>query len=326
MIRWTKRLTIAALGALAAAAPMPAEATPLSAEIPSWLQQHVGTGEGQIAPVVLERARALYMEQVRGGGIQNPCYLAMDATRPSSSSTGGPGQRFYIICEAEESFRAVSSGYGSGRSLPAADFSNERECAQNFSNAEGSNLTMGGAYLTAETRTSFKGYFTEDGERVPFHRTFLLFDGMGETDNAREREIGGHVAMFLRWQCRFSAPDSPDADAEGYVPYGNLVNYTGGRSNGCTTWSEEVAEDIMSRVEGDPTTLYIYPESGDITAVADAVAGQRPLSEEGLYWNATCLGAIGSPRFWTRETLRPIIDQWRASLPEPAPLELPICP
>ena len=29
---------------------------------PNWLQPHVGEGEGQIAPVVLQRARALYLK------------------------------------------------------------------------------------------------------------------------------------------------------------------------------------------------------------------------------------------------------------------------
>ncbi len=31
---------------------------------PDWLQAHVGEGEGQIAPVVLQRARALYLKKV----------------------------------------------------------------------------------------------------------------------------------------------------------------------------------------------------------------------------------------------------------------------
>jgi hypothetical protein len=323
MPRRFARLKIALTLALGLAGPAGGEVT--ATEIPDWLTPHVGTGEGQIAPVILERARAHYLEQLREGAIANPCYLAMDATRPSTGSDGAPGQRFYVICEAEQSFRAVSSGYGNGRNLPGADFSNTRECARNFSNAEGSNLTMGGAYVTAETRTSFKGYFTVDGERTAFNRTFLLFDGFGETDNAREREIGGHMARFLRWQCRYQNPESPYADADGFVPYGSMVDYTGGRSNGCTTWSEDVANEIIALVEGDPTTLYIYPESRDIDAVAAAVGEGGELSETGLYWNATCLGAIGAPRFWSRAELRPVIDAWRASLPEPAPFELPIC-
>jgi len=32
-------------------------------------------------------------------------------------------------------------------------------CAKNFGNAMDSELTMGGAYVTGETKTSFKGYY-----------------------------------------------------------------------------------------------------------------------------------------------------------------------
>ncbi len=217
-------------------------------DIPDWLQAYVGTGEGQIAPVVLQRARALHQRKVSEGAVHNACYFAMDATRPSTSPDGGPSLRFYIICEEDQSFRAVSSGYGSGRKLQRANFSNGRECAKNFSNAEGSKLTTGGAYVTAEARTSFKGYTTLSGEKTPFLRTFLLFDGEGDTANARARAIGGHPAAYVKWQCRFKNPDSPYADEEGYVPYGSLVNYTGGRSNGCTSWSPSDAEQILSIV------------------------------------------------------------------------------
>ena len=57
--------------------------------VPAWLQAHVGEGEGQIAQVVLQRARALYLKKVSEGTIKNPCYFAMDATRP-----GGFARRF----------------------------------------------------------------------------------------------------------------------------------------------------------------------------------------------------------------------------------------
>jgi len=307
--------------------PLSGSSPSLAAEpldVPDWLQAHVGTGEGQIAPVVLQRARALHHRKVAEGAVHNACYFAMDATRPSTSSEGGPGLRFYIICEADQTFRAVYSGYGNGRKLAQANFSNGRECAQNFSNAEGSKLTMGGAYVTAEPRTSFKGYTSVSGKRTPFLRTFLQFEGEGETANAREREIGGHP-VFLKWQCRYKNPDSPYADEDGYVPYGSLVNYTGGRSNGCTSWSPSASEEILAMVEDNPTTLYIYPESGDIDAVANAVRDDTSLSDAGLYWNATCLRAIGAPKFWPKATLRPIIDEWRASLPKAPPGQLPIC-
>ena len=302
----------------------PAQAAAQSPDIPAWLQRHVGMNDGQIAPVVLQRARALYQKKRRKGTVRNPCYLAMDATRPSSVS-GQPGRRFFVICEPRKSFRAVSSGYGNGRKLQRADFSNGRQCARNFSNAEGSKLTTGGSYVTAETRTSFKGYTSQSGRRKPFYRTFLLFDGEGDTKNARERAIGGHPAVFVKQQCRFKNPQSRHADEQGYVPYGNLVDYTSGRSNGCTTWSQSVSREILELVAGNPTTLYIYPESSDIKAVEKAVKSGAPPSRAGLYWNAACLEQIGSPKFWPKRTLQPVINRWRKSLPKQSPRVLPVC-
>ena len=115
------------------------------ADVPAWLRPHVGEGEGQIAQVVLQRARALYLEKVSGGAVKNPCYFAMDATRPHVLAHGELGRRFYVICEADRSFRAISAGHGSGRDLKGiADFANGIRCAKNFSNAMDSKLTTGG--------------------------------------------------------------------------------------------------------------------------------------------------------------------------------------
>ena len=36
-----------------------------ASDVPAWLRAHVGEGEGQIAQVVLQRARALYFQKVR---------------------------------------------------------------------------------------------------------------------------------------------------------------------------------------------------------------------------------------------------------------------
>ena len=128
-------------------------------DVPPWLQAHVGEGESQIARVVLERARALYLQKA----VRNPCYFAMDATRPNG---GAAGRRFYIICEADRSFRAISAGHGGGRDLNGvADFANGRRCAKNFGNAMDSELTAGGAYVTSETKTSFKGYYRVSATR-----------------------------------------------------------------------------------------------------------------------------------------------------------------
>jgi hypothetical protein len=280
----------------------------------------VGEGGGQIAPVVLERARALYQRKA----VRNPCYFAMDATRPHE--LGGLGRRFYIICEAEGSFRAISAGHGGGRDLGGvADFSNGRRCVKNFGNAADSDLTAGGAYVTAETTASFKGYYRAAGGDAVFMRPFLKFDGEGETANARERAIGGHPAVLLRGVCRRKDPQSPHADPEGYVPFGKLVDYAAGRSDGCTSWSPSDAAAIMAIAKDNPTTLYIYPESRDIDAVARAVeAGQSP-SRAGLYWNAACLRDIRAPRFWRKETLEPILARYQEAHPSPPPQPPPIC-
>ena len=295
------------------------------ADVPAWLQAHVGDGEDQIASVVLQRARALYVRKTTDGATKNPCYFAMDATRPHT--LGPAGHRFYVICEADRSFRAISSGHGGGRHLKGiANFANGKRCAKNFGNAMGSRLTTGGAYLTAEEITSFKGYYRGLGGReAPVTRSFVQFDGVGETANARPREIGGHAAVLLRGLCLRKKPGSPHADAKGYVPFGMLENYSDGRSSGCTSWSPAGAAQIIPLMREKPTTLYIYPESTDIGAVAQAVKAGRSPAGAGLYWNASCLREIRSPAFWPKEALEPIIARYEKAHPAPPPRQTPIC-
>jgi hypothetical protein len=308
------------------ASPRAWAAQPFSG-IPAWLAAHVGDGDGQIAPVVLQRARALYRRKLRDGAVRNPCYFAMDATRPNDGP-GGSGRRFYVICEAARSFRAISAGHGGGRDLHGiADFSNGRRCARNFGNALDSDLTAGGDYVTGETIASFKGYYRASARReAALIRTFVPFDGEGETANARQREIGGHAAVVLSAVCRLRDPRSRYADDDGYVPFGKLVDYAGGRSDGCTSWSRSDARRIIAAVKDNPTTLYIYPEAADIDAVARAVAAGRPLARAGSYWNASCLKEIGAPKFWPEESLGPVLAQYKRDHPPPPQRPLPICP
>jgi hypothetical protein len=298
-----------------------------SSDVPAWLRAHIGEGEGQIAQVVLQRARALYLQKVGKGVVKNPCYFAMDATRPNDLSDGKLGGRFYVICESERSFRAISAGHGDGRDLRGmADFANGMRCAKNFGNAMDSRLTAGGAYVTAETKTSFKGYYRVSAKQeAVLIRSFVQFDGEGEIANARQREIGGHPAELLRNVCLRRDPRSPYANHDGYVPFGTLVDYAGGRSNGCTSWSPSDAGQIIAMVKDEPTTLYIYPESADIGAVARAVAAGRSPSGVGLYWNASCLNEIRAPKFWPRESLEPILAQYKKDHPAPVQRPTPIC-
>jgi hypothetical protein len=261
-LRILKRIS---LGVTMAAALASGSFAEKSSDIPGWLRGHIGEGEGQIAQVVLQRARALYLRKVNEGVVKNPCYFAMDATRPNDLSDGRLGERFYVICEADHSFRAIPAGHGSGRDLKGVtDFVNGRECAKNFGNAMDSYLTAGGAYVTRETKTSFKGYYRVSAKQdAVLIRSFVQFDGEGETANARQRAVGGHAAVSLKGVCLRKDPGSPYANQNGYVPFGNLVDYSGGRSDGCTSWSPSDAQKIIPLLKDDPTTVYIYPESND---------------------------------------------------------------
>ncbi|MGM4983442.1 MULTISPECIES: hypothetical protein [Rhizobium] len=312
---------------LAFSASTPSIAAQRQSDIPEWLSAYVGEGDGQIAQPILQRARALYMRKVSEGKVRNPCYFVMDATRPNDPGDGKSGGRFYIVCEATQTFRVVSSGHGSGRDLKGVvDFGNGRMCARNFGNAMDSNLTAGGSYMTEETKTTFKGYYPiSQTKDAAYLRTFLQFDGEGETANARQRAIGGHAAAKVAGICMKKDPQSPYANRDGYVPLGKLVEYAGGRSDGCTSWAASDASQIISMVKDNPTTLYIYPESADINAVAKAVAAGRSPSKAGLYWNDSCLKAIGAPKFWPKETLEPIIAQYKQDHPAPPSRPIPIC-
>ncbi len=318
------RLFIAAIGLSASPRSFAAEQP---SDVPAWLRAHVGQGEGQIAQVVLQRARALYFKKIHEGAVRNPCYFAMDATRPNDLGHADLGGRFYVICESDRSFRAISAGHGGGRDLKGiADFANGRRCAKNFGNALDSRLTAGGAYVTGETKTSFKGYYRAAANQdAVLIRSFIQFDGEGETANARQRLIGGHPAELLKNVCLRKDPHSPYANPDGYVPFGTLVQYAGGRSDGCTSWSPSDAKQIMQMIKDKPTTLYIYPQSHDIDAVTQAVKAGRSLSSAGLYWNASCLKEIGSPKFWSKETLEPILAQYKKDHPAPPPGPTPLC-
>jgi hypothetical protein len=180
--------------------------------------------------------------------------------------------------------------------------------------------------VTGETKTSFKGYYRVSARKdAALIRSFVQFDGQGETANARQREIGGHTAELLGNVCLRKDPRSPYANHDGYVPFGKLVDYAGGRSDGCTSWSPSDARQIIAMLKDDPTTLYIYPDAADIDAIARAVAAGRSLSRARLYWNASCLKEIHSPKFWPRETLNPILAQYKKDHPAPPQRPLPIC-
>lgn len=285
----------------------------LPATLPAWLAKHVGTGPEQIAPVVLARARALYKDSFERGRIKNACYLAMDATRPHALGNGKAGHRFYVICEDAQSFKAISAGHGSGAKLPSPNIQNGGHCAKNFSNAASSKLSMGGAYTTAEVITSFKGdYLQTDKKETALFRSFVTYDGTGETEDARARQIGGHSSEAVKTDCWKKEPGNSNADKDGLVNIGEYERYPDGRSSGCTNWDPNEAPAMIALLRDAPTTLYMYPESADIAAVAKAVAAKKPST---AYWNAECLKEIGAPRYFAKEDLEPAIVKWLATFP-----------
>ena len=73
-------------------------------DVPAWLRDHIGEGEGQIAQVVLRRGRDLYLRKVKEGVVKNPCYFAMDATRPHNLGDGRSGARFYVVLRSGSVF------------------------------------------------------------------------------------------------------------------------------------------------------------------------------------------------------------------------------
>jgi hypothetical protein len=64
MVKFVSRLIIV----IALASSSRSFAVEQLSDIPDWLAPNVGEGEGQIAQVVLQRARALYFQKVRRRG------------------------------------------------------------------------------------------------------------------------------------------------------------------------------------------------------------------------------------------------------------------
>ncbi len=109
-------------------------------------------------------------------------------------------------------------------------------------------------------------------------------------------------------------------------PYGKSLWIIVRRScDGCTSWSPSDVPQILSMVGDDPTTLYIYPDAADVTAVAQAVASGRSPQSAGLYWNTSCLKEIGAPKNWSKESLEPAIARYKRDHPAGPPRPAPIC-
>ena len=145
---------------------------------------------------------------------------------------------------------------------------------------------------------------------LPFIRTFLPFDGEGETANAGAREIGGHPAVVLKGVCLRRDAREPPRQSAGLRALRPPRRLCGRPFQRLHELVGADADKLEALVERNPTTLYIYPEAADIRAAAAGAAA---------YWDATCRGEIGAPKFWARQTLEPIIARYKAAHPAPRP-------
>ena len=244
---------------------------------------------------------------------------------PTILGDGKLGRRFYVICEANRSFRAISAGHGGGRDLKGiVDLANGRQCAKNFSNAMDSKLTAGGPYMTANTARLLKDIIASQREKTQFWcaRSCSL------TAKAKPQTPDSASSAGIRPYCwreyvfeKSGQPIREPRRLRSVWKTGELRRRPQRRLHQLVA----VGRPIIPMLKDNPTTLYIYPEFEDIDAVAQAVAAGSSPSRAGLYWNASCLKEIGSPKFWPKETLEPILAQYKKDHPEPPPRPTPIC-
>ena len=77
-------VSISSLFVIDLLAPMRSSAAPQS-DVPAWLRAHVAEGEGQIAQVVLQRARALYLQKVSEGAVEAMANWGTGSTSSANS-------------------------------------------------------------------------------------------------------------------------------------------------------------------------------------------------------------------------------------------------
>ncbi len=283
--------------------PTSARKIEFKTDIPGFLRQHVGDGPDQISEVVLQRARTHFFEKRNARKAKNVCYAAMDATRPhllneKEADKGAAmvlGNRLYLICESLGIFKALPVSHGGGIDLKkqnGPDLKNGRHCAKYFGNIDSTYLTMGGRYMTDIMKYFYKGKVRQkDGGYCDYSRPFLTFTGEGETANAKERAIGAHPVLKMGQGSEHCDITNPHADAQGYVYFADkLINYNGGRTEGCLGMPEEDAALILTVAKDHPMSVYVYPQKADIENMSDP--------ESKPYWNKECLAEIGTPKYY----------------------------
>ena len=277
----------------------------------------------------LQRARARFTSRKASGAIRNPCYFAMDATRPHDLNVGKVGARFYVICE---SALIVPCLFDGSRRRPQFErhrgFRQRKAVREKLRQRYGSVPDCWWALCNRRDENILPLRLCASAKKdAALIRSFVQFDGEGETANARQREIGRASGTIIAERL------SPKGSAQLLRGSRRLrsVRATGSlrrlaAATAAQSWSPSDAEQIIAVVKDDPTALYIYPEAADIDAVTQNGEVRPVISRQaGLYWNASCLKEIVTPKFWPKEALEPVLAQYAKAHPAPPQRSPPRC-
>ena len=142
-------------------------------------------------------ARALLPKSARGRGQKSLllCHGRHASPRFGRWQIGAAVLRYLRIRPV------VSCNFGGSRRRPRFErhrgFRQRKAVREELWQCAGLCLTAGGAYVTAETKTSFKGYYRASAKQdAVLIRSFVQFDGEGESrkrQTARDRRTSGRI-------------------------------------------------------------------------------------------------------------------------------------
>ncbi len=157
---------------------------------------HVGDGDGQIAQVVLQRARALYLQKLSEGAVEESLLLR--------HGRDAPRRVWPPVLHHLRGRPVVSRGAIGSRQRPQferhREFRQRNALRQEFQQCDGFEADDRRRLCDGGDDNLLQRLLPELGGKIrhAFSRSFVQFDGEGDTANARPRAIGGHPAVLLR--------------------------------------------------------------------------------------------------------------------------------
>jgi len=172
-------------------------ATEQPSDVPAWLRSHIGEGEGQIAQVVLQRARALYLK--RWPQASSKIHAILPWTRRAPRGQIGESG-FTRSAKLSGRFVRPHGSWQRPQHQGRRDFANGKECAREFRQCAGSYLTTA-APIDARRKPRSKLLSQLRETDAVLMRSFVQFDGE-ERPPMPESVRSAACAVLLR-QIRF---------------------------------------------------------------------------------------------------------------------------